>query len=100
MKMLMIVYNISLSNEVISLLDSLKVTCFTQWPRVIGRGQSTGPKYDNDVWPGANAAIMVVADEAKTDELFKAIAHLRDEIGTHEGVKAFQLAVERMTGDI
>ena len=100
MKMLLLVYNISLSGEVIAILDQLKVSCFTQWPRVIGRGVSTGPKFDNDVWPGANAAIMVVTDEKKAEELFQAVQHLRDEIGEHEGIKAFQLNIEKMTGGI
>ncbi len=99
MKMVKIVFNISLEAEVRSLLEKTGAACFTQWPRLIGRGKSTGAKFDNDVWPGANSAIMVVADEAQAGRLMDAIQALRDEIGEFEGIKGFQLAVEKMTGD-
>ena len=46
--------------EVMALFEGSGSPCFTQWPRVLGKGVSTGPKMDNDVWPGANSAIMTI----------------------------------------
>ncbi|MDD3695339.1 MAG: hypothetical protein PHG44_05160 [Lentisphaeria bacterium] len=100
MKMLLIVFNISIHDEVHELIDRLGVSCFTQWPRLTGRGVSTGPKMDDNVWPGVNSAIMVVTSEEMAEKLMREIQGLRDEIGMHEGIKAFQLAVEKMTGEI
>ncbi len=100
MKMLLIVFNISIHDEVHELIDRLGVSCFTQWPRLTGRGVSTGPKMDDNVWPGVNSAIMVVTSEEMAEKLMREIQRLRDEIGMHEGIKAFQLAVEKMTGEI
>ncbi|NMA43523.1 MAG: hypothetical protein GX946_09110 [Oligosphaeraceae bacterium] len=100
MKMLLIVYNISLQEELYGLIDRLGVSCFTQWPRLIGRGMSTGPKMDDNVWPGANSAMMVVTDAEMAEKAMAEIQRLRDEVGMYEGIKAFQLAVEKMTGEI
>jgi len=99
MKMVLIVFNISIQNEVIELVKKCGVPCYTQWPRLTGEGKSTGPKLDTDVWPGANSALMIVCEENKADELMKSVQSLRDEIGAFEGIKAFQLPVEKMTGD-
>ncbi len=99
-KMLMVVFNISIMDEVMQLFEDCGSPCFTQWPRIIGKGVTTGPKMDNDIWPGANSAIMTVLSEEKAKELFNKIQELRDDIGEHEGVKAFLLPVEAMTGDI
>ena len=99
MKMLIIVFNISIQAEVHELLEKCHCPCFTQWPRLTGTGKSTGPKLDDNIWPGANSALMVVCDEQQATDLLTAVQALRDEIGEHEGIKAFQLPVEKMTGD-
>ncbi len=100
LKMLLIVYNIALEDEVGDLMKAQGAPCFTQWPRLVGKGVSTGPKMDNDVWPGANSAIFTVLPEPKAREVMAAVQALRDEVGSHEGIKAFLLNVEEMTGDV
>ncbi len=100
MKMILIVFNISIQDEVHELINGLGVTCFTQWPRLVGKGVSSGPKMDNNVWPGANTALMIVTNEEMAAKIMDAVQKMRDEIGTHEGIKAFQLPVEKMTGEI
>jgi len=100
LKMLILVYNISIQEEVLDIIESQGVTCYTKWPRLVGRGLKTGPRLDNDVWPGANAAIMTVTDAEHAEKLMQAIQKFRDDIGEHEGIKAFQLPVEKMTGEI
>ena len=100
LKMIMIVFNISIQEEVLEVVQNCGVTCYTRWPRVVGKGKTTGPKLDDNVWPGANSALITVIDEAAAADLMDAIQKLRDEIGAHEGVKAFQIPVEKMTGDV
>lgn len=100
LKMLLIVFNISIEDEVMEIINKKGALCFTRWPRIIGRGVSTGPKMDDEVWPGANSALMVVLPETEALALMDDIQELRDEIGSHEGVKAFLMNVEKMTGDI
>jgi len=100
MKMLVVVFNISLEDDVLAILNRHGSPCFTQWPRLVGRGVSTGPKMDNDVWPGANSALFSIVDAATADALLSEIQALRDEVGLHEGVKAFIMNVEKMTGNL
>lgn len=99
LKMVMLVFNISIQEEVMEILAAQGAACFTQWPRVVGKGATTGPKMDNDIWPGANSSVITVLPEPQANKLFDAIQELRDEIGSHEGVKAFILNVEKMTGE-
>ena len=100
LKMIMIVYNISIKEEVMEVVQDSGATCYTCWPRLIGKGKTTGPKLDDNVWPGANAALITVVEEDTAATLMDAIQKLRDDIGAYEGVKAFQLPVEKMTGDV
>ncbi|MGN0867290.1 MAG: PG0541 family transporter-associated protein [Oligosphaeraceae bacterium] len=99
MKMVLVVYNISVEEEVQDVLRNAGVPCFTQWPRLLGKGVSTGPRMDTSVWPGANSALMTVVEEAKARELLQAFQSLREGAAAREGVKAFLLDVEAMTGD-
>ncbi len=100
LKMVWIVFNIAIETEVKAILQKLNIDCYTEWPRLIGKGQSTGPKLDNNVWPGANGAFMIATTADKASQLMDAIRALRDEIGTHEGVKAFLTPLEDITGDL
>jgi len=100
MKLIFIVYNISIESEVQNLLKQEKVDCFTQWPRLYGQGQTTGPRMDTGVWPGANSALMAVVEDDHAPKLMDAIQKLRDGDGKREGIKAFQLPVEAMTGGV
>ncbi len=99
MKMVLVVYNISVEEEVQEVLRKADVPCFTQWPRLLGKGVSTGPRMDTSVWPGANSALMTVVEDARARELLQAFQHLREGEAAREGVKAFLLPVEAMTGD-
>ena len=100
MKLLLVIYNIAIETELFDVMEQNGLECFTKWPRVVGKGKTTGPKMDNDVWPGANSAVMLVMPENEALELMAAIQELRDEIGSHEGVKAFMMNIEKMTGDV
>lgn len=98
MKLVLIVYNITLEDEVQALLKDQQVTGLTQWPRIWGCGTTSGSRFDTSVWPGANSGLMVVTEEAKARALFDAVQELRDTAGKREGVNAFILNVEAVTG--
>jgi nitrogen regulatory protein PII len=100
MKMIFVVFNISIQEEVHDAIEKLGVSCYTQWPRLLGKGVSTGPKLDDNIWPGANSALLIVVDDKMAEKVMATIQGIRDEIGKYEGIKAFQLDVEKMTGDI
>ncbi len=100
MKLVLIIFNITLEEDLMELLKRLEVSCLTQWPRLHGKGKSTAPRFESAVWPGANSGVMVVTDEAQAKSLMKEIQVMRETTGKREGIKAFLLNVEDMTGDI
>lgn len=100
MKLIFIVYNISIEEDVQNILSRMNVQCFTQWPRLLGKGIATGPRMDTSVWPGANSALMAVVEDSQAKPLMDAVQALRDGAAKREGIKAFQLPVEAMTGNL
>lgn len=99
-KLVFLVYNISIEEDIQRLLEQQGVQCFTQWPRVYGKGATTGPRMDSSVWPGANSALMAVVEATRVQPLMAAIEQLREGTAKREGCKAFVLPVESMTGEI
>ncbi len=97
MKLIFLVYNISIEEDVRILLRDQQIEGFTQWPRLLGRGKSTGPRMDDNVWPGANSAIMAVVPDEKAPAFMAAIQALREGDARREGIKAFQLPVEAVS---
>jgi len=97
MKMVMAVYNIGVDEEVMAAMDELGVTCFTKLPRVVGKGQTTGPRLDDAVWPGANTVTLFVLPDDRAQRVMAALGHLRGTIGKKAGLKAFLLNVEQQT---
>ena len=97
MKLIFIVYNISIEEEVQQLLQAQGVKSFTQWPRLIGVGELAGARLDNGVWPGANSALVAVVSGEAAAPLMSAVRALRAGEGRREGIEAFQLNVEDTT---
>ena len=100
MKMLLVVFNVSIEDEVKALFAREGAVCFTQWPRLLGVGQSTGARFDNSVWPGANSALFTVLEDEKARRLMAAVDALRRGDARREGLKAFLLNVEAATGEL
>ncbi|MDR0994312.1 MAG: hypothetical protein LBN38_07115 [Verrucomicrobiota bacterium] len=92
-KALWILYDIVLDEDLTTLLDGHQVTGYTRWPRLSGKGPKSGARLDSHVWPGANAAILTVQDEAMVDLLMKDLQALRDDVGGLTGVWAFTTPV-------
>ena len=98
MKMIMAVYNVAVDDDVMEAVTEAGVSCFTKFPRVVGKGKRSGPRLDNHVWPGANTVTLMVVPDEKAAAVMAALAALRESVGATEGVKAFLLNVEQQLG--
>lgn len=98
MKMIMAVYNVAVDEDVMQAVTAAGVSCFTKWPRVIGKGKRTGPRLDDHIWPGANAVAMFVVPDELAPKVMAVLDGLRRSIGAQEGIKAFLLNVEQQLG--
>lgn len=96
MKAVTVVFNVAIEDDVLGVLRRVGVHHFTQWPRIVGKGSVSGPRMDNHVWPGANAALLAIVDDATATRLMDALQALRDSpAGKQAGVYAYQSPVER-----
>jgi len=93
MKMLMIIYNEALDNEVMEILDRLDISGYTKIPKVFGKGNKSGIHLGTDIWPGLNNIIYAACQEEKAKEIFLELKELRSQLA-HEGVKAFIMPLE------
>jgi len=96
MKMVMIVYNEALDNEVMEALDQAGVKSYTKINKAFGRGDKSGAHLGTDIWPGLNSILYIACEEAQAQGMLRRVRELRKTLG-HEGVKAFILAVEETT---
>ncbi len=96
MKMLMIVYNEALDNEIMEILESCVMNNYTKVSRVFGRGTSSGTHLGDDIWPGLNNIIYVACEEPQIKEMLAGVRDLKSKVG-HEGVKAFVLPIEEIS---
>lgn len=93
MQALWIIYDIVLDSEVLTLLRKHGITSFTRWPRLTGTGPQSGPRLDDHVWPGANAAILTLQPPDVLSPVMAALQTLRDEVGAQTGLYAFTTPV-------
>jgi nitrogen regulatory protein PII len=93
MKMLIIVYNDVVDEELVAMLKKAGVSGYTKWKEALGEGPGTGPKLATNIWPGKNNVIAVVVND---EELPAVSGFLRDLKGSHPkgGIKTFILQVE------
>ncbi len=93
MKMVMLVYNEAVDNEIMEILESCLVKNYTKIPGVFGRGTSSGTHLGTDIWPGRNNILYVACEEAAGKKIITAIKQLRKSLGA-EGIKAFLMPIE------
>ncbi len=96
MKMVMIIYNEAIDEEVLEFLQVCCIEHFTKWQKVLGKGQASEPHLDTNVWPGVNNVCMTVLEDKKVPAILSKVKELRARLGT-EGIKAFVLPVEEST---
>lgn len=96
MKSVFIIFNQANTERVEFLLDELKISGFTFFEQVQGRGTNGGePRRGTHTWPEMNSAIMTVVEDSKVPEILLTVRKL-DARNPEVGVKAFVWNIEQM----
>jgi nitrogen regulatory protein PII len=95
MKMLMVVYNEVLDDEVMEILDEAKVKGYTKTSGVFGCGETSGTHLGTDIWPGLNNILYIACQDSQLKEMLVKIKELKGK-SSHEGIKAFVLPLEEV----
>ena len=96
MKSVFIIFNQSNTERVEYLLDYLKISGFTFFEEVQGRGTNGGdPHRGTHTWPEMNSAIITVVEDDRVDELLQDLKKL-DNRNKEVGVRAFVWNIEDM----
>jgi nitrogen regulatory protein PII len=96
MKMVMVVYNEAVDQEVMEILSGCGTDNYTKAAGIYGKGNSSGTHLGTDVWPGKNNLLYVACSDPQSANLIIKVKELREKIG-YEGIKAFVLPIESMT---
>jgi nitrogen regulatory protein PII len=89
MKAVMIIFNQANTERVEYMLDHLKISGFSKWENVTGRGTRNGlPHQGSHTWPEMNSSILTVVNDEVVDVLLDAVKKL-DKINEEVGVRAF-----------
>ncbi len=95
MKLLLLIYDAVFEEDVMETLENGQRLGYTQWRRVLGRGERAEPRLDDGVWPGFNNALMITVDEDKAEELATRLRNLRAS-GNVAGLSLYALPVEQL----
>ncbi len=95
-KMVMIVYNEAIDDEVMQILSGCAMQNYTKIMGVFGKGTTSGTHLGNDIWPGRNNILYVACDETQAKQMLSYIKELKKKLG-REGIKAFILPLEEAT---
>jgi len=97
MKLVLAIFHEAYGDRVRDILEGAGVPGYTQFRELAGRGAS-GPRYDTAVWPGRNAALLTVVDEAVAERVVKELRTFKERLGTRAGrpggLEVFVLPVE------
>ncbi|MFA5115268.1 MAG: PG0541 family transporter-associated protein [Candidatus Omnitrophota bacterium] len=95
MKMIMVVYNEAVDDEIMEALESSSLENYTKIKSIYGRGKTSGAHLGNDIWPGRNNMIFVSCQDKESAVFVSAIGKLRKTLGK-EGVKAFVMPLDEI----
>lgn len=97
MKMVLLLYNQAIDEEVMEALKEIGIENYTKWDRVLGRGKTSGSHFDSDVWPGVNSMLAIAVEDEKKDKIMAKVRELKSkEALRREGIGAFVLPLEEM----
>ncbi len=95
MKAVFIVFNQANTERVEYMLDELRISGFTFFEDVQGRGTNGGePRRGTHTWPEMNSAVLTVVDDSRVDELLDTVKKL-DIRNKEVGVRAFTWNIEQ-----
>jgi hypothetical protein len=95
MKMLIVVYNDTIDETIITAFKEAKVKGYTKWKETLGEGDETEPKLGTHYWPGRNNVLAVVLDDVKVPVITNIIKELKMKY-PKSGIKTFILQVEEI----
>lgn len=94
MKSVFIVFNQANTERVEYMLDQLKISGFTFFEQVQGRGTNGGePRRGSHTWPEMNSAVMTVVEDDQVALLLSTVKKL-DNRNKEIGVRAFVWNIE------
>ena len=96
MKMVMLVYNEAIEDEVMETLRNCALENYTKINGVFGRGATSGTHLGDDVWPGRNNILYVACQDPEAKQIFSCVKELRKKLG-REGIKAFSWNIEEVS---
>lgn len=88
LKMVMVVYYEAMDDEVMEVLGRCCMPYFTKLQGVFGKGELSGTRLGNDVWPGKNNLIYVACEDETAEKIISGVEELRKKRGK-EGIKVF-----------
>ena len=95
MKSVFIVFNQANTERVEYMLDQLKISGFTFFEQVQGRGTNGGePRRGSHTWPEMNSAVMTVVEDDQVAVLLSTVKKL-DNRSKEIGVRAFVWNIEQ-----
>jgi nitrogen regulatory protein PII len=96
MKMIMLVFNEAMDEEVVEILRQCRLDNYTRINGVFGKGTTSGAHLGNEIWPGRNNSLLMAAPDEAVGQLLKCVQELRKTMG-NEGIKAFTWNLESVT---
>ena len=90
MKLIWILCNESIAEEVREILDSVPICGYTVWQGVLGTSSGGDAHWGDAVWPGKNWAFMAVEEEVPSDRLVALLGRMKEEDHVRRaGLKVF-----------
>ena len=89
MKAVFIVFNQAHTEPVKYIMDQLRITGYSWWNDVTGRGTETGdPRMGTHTWPEMNSALITIVESDRVEALLEKVKRI-DEINKEVGIRAF-----------
>ncbi len=96
LRMVMIVYYEAMDMEIMEILKECRMAYYTKIEGTFGKGELSGSKHGNDIWPGKNNIIYVACPREAAESIINCVEGLRKK-HSKEGIKAFVWSLESMT---
>ncbi len=93
MKMLLVVYNQAVDEDVVAALKEAGVVGYTKMVDAQGEGTETSPKLGTHSWPGGNNTLFLVVSEERLPQFIGVVRQLKAD-HPRAGIRGFVFPVE------
>lgn len=94
-KMVYIVYNAAIDEEVMACLERCRIESYTKIPTVHGAGKLSGPHMGTHVWPASNSMLLIACEDDVKDHIVEEMGNLKRAF-EREGIKVFVMPLEEI----